>query len=443
MKRTKILCFIMIISMVICLVPCNSLIAKSKNKESSFWIEYIDVGQGDAALIQCDEHYMIIDGGPPAASSTIYSILKRQKIKHLDYMIATHPDSDHIGGLSGALNYATVDMCYSTVLMHDTKTFKNLVKYLNKQNANIAIPRSGDSFKLGSAQVDILGPIYEGADTNNSSIVVKITYGSTSFLFVGDAELEEENSLIDTKVDLSCDVLKIGHHGSKNSTGKGFLEKSNPEYAVISVGSDNTYGHPTADVLERLRESKVNIYRTDMQGDITCVSNGKKLTFKTERRASNEALWIAGGSSKTIEIRDGIVVASDYKIVIPEGTTYVLNTNSYKFHIPMCDSVGDISEKNKVYSYKSAEELIKDGFDPCGRCKPYDNGSVSRNETGKDKDDSKTIEKTYVLNKNTKKFHCSDCSSVSDMSNKNREDVTITREELIGMGYTPCKRCNP
>ena len=179
---------------------CLSPHAKSATRpKGEFGIEFIDVGQGDAALVWCDGHYMMIDGGPSEASSVIYSILKKNEIAKLDYMIATHPDADHIGGLSGALNYASVGTCYSPVLTNDTKTFRDLEKYLKKQGVKMKVPAAGTTFVLGSAKVELLGPVSVNAEMNNNSIVTKITYGTTSFLFMGDAEFDEENSLIDAK----------------------------------------------------------------------------------------------------------------------------------------------------------------------------------------------------------------------------------------------------
>lgn len=171
MKRVlrSLLIIILIAAMVTGIIPCGCSEAKIENEmpESTFWIKFIDVKQGDAALIQCDGHYMLIDGGPSSASSVIYAILKRDKIKLLDYMIATHPDADHIGGLSGALNYAKAYVCYSPVITHDTKTFNSLLKYLYKQGGIIQVPEAGTSFELGSAKVEILGPVKEGDSTNN------------------------------------------------------------------------------------------------------------------------------------------------------------------------------------------------------------------------------------------------------------------------------------
>ena len=236
---------------------------------SSFWVEYIDVGQGDATLIQCDGHYMLIDGGPSDASSILYTILKQKNITSLDVVIATHPDADHIGGISGALNYASTGICYSPVMDHDTRQFKSLLRYLKRHGIAITVPQAGQSFELGTAKVDIIGPVTTPDDSNNSSIVAKITYGDTVFLFTGDAEEDEEKAISRAGYGVDCDVLKVAHHGSAYSTKKAFLRKASPQIAVISCGKDNSYGHPTKEVLERLSATDAELYRTDLQGDIT------------------------------------------------------------------------------------------------------------------------------------------------------------------------------
>jgi competence protein ComEC len=319
-------------------------------------VDFIDVGQGDAALIACDGEYMLIDGGSSKASSVIYTILKNRGIKHIDYMIATHPDADHIGGLSGALNYATVDTCYCSVTQHDTKTFRSLLKYLVRQKAELTVPEAGDVFELGTAKVTVLGPLSEPDESNNSSIVVRLEYGDTSFLFMGDAETEEENEILKNNKDLKSDVIKIGHHGSKSSSSKSFLNAVKPEYAVISVGKNNTYGHPTQTVLDRLTSLKTTVYRTDLQGDITMISDGKEITVSTEKNVSpsevnKKAETVAAPNTDT-------------------GVTYVLNNNTKKFHYPHCGSVSDMSPKNRQDVNMSRDEIISRGYVPCKKCKP-------------------------------------------------------------------------
>lgn len=347
--------------------------SSSREQKELLTVTFLDVGQGDAAVLQCGGQSMMIDGGKAKASSYIYSWLKKNQISHLDVMVATHTDADHIGGLSGALNYAKVGTAYCPVTSGTTKTFQSFVKYLKKQGKSITVPKAGDEFTLGSAQVRILGPTDPQAEGNNSSIVLKVTFGDTSFLFTGDAEREEEQELLESGYDLESTVLKVGHHGSDTSTSYLFLRTVNPQYAVISVGTDNTYGHPTEAVLSRLRDADVKTYRTDLQGTITAVSDGKKVTFQTERNAEINTLDQAGPGQKNETGQKNKAVSSAGKAAASDSSaekTYVLNTNTHKFHDPDCSSVSQMKEKNKRIVTESRDQIIADGYEPCGHCHP-------------------------------------------------------------------------
>ena len=248
---------------------------------SSFSIRFLDVGQADSALIQCDGHYMLIDGGNKEDSSLIYSVLKNNEITHLDLIVGTHAHEDHIGGLPGALNYATADVTLCPVTDYNSKAFSDFKKYAQENGGGITVPEVGDQYQLGSASVDILG-VNSGDDTNDTSIVLKITYGETSFLFTGDAERAAEQVILDSGADLSATVLKVGHHGSETSTTYPFLRQVMPKYAVISVGAGNSYGHPAENTLSRLNDADVEVFRTDLLRDIICTSDGKTVTITTE-----------------------------------------------------------------------------------------------------------------------------------------------------------------
>ena len=186
-------------------------------------------------MILCDGEAMLIDGGEASQSSKIYAYLKAHGVDHLEYIVATHAHSDHVGGLSGALNYATVDTALCSVTEYDSDAFRNYVKYLGIQGVSISVPHAGDAFGLGSATVQVLGPQTDYEDPNDSSIVLKVIYGATSFLFTGDAERSAETDILEAGYDLSATVLKIGHHGSDTSTTYPFLREIMPQYAVISV----------------------------------------------------------------------------------------------------------------------------------------------------------------------------------------------------------------
>lgn len=258
----------------------------SKEKElpesSSFSIQFIDVGQADAALIECDNKYMLIDGGNVADSDIIYSILKRNNITYLDIVVGTHAHEDHIGGLSGALQYAEAGTVLCPVKEYDSKAFKNFKKIAEEKSSEFIIPEIDSKYYLGSAEITILG-VNSAEGTNNSSIVLMIKYGETSFLFTGDAEYEAEQEILSREPDLSCNVLKIGHHGSDTSTSYVWLNAIMPEYAIISVGEENSYGHPTEKVLSRLEDAEVQTYRTDVCGDIYVVSDGETIKISTEK----------------------------------------------------------------------------------------------------------------------------------------------------------------
>lgn len=438
---------ILVVILVIALSIVPSFEVHAAEKEPDFSVEFIDVGQGDCALIQCEGHYMMIDGGPADASATIYTILKERVIKDIDLIVATHPDADHIGGLSAALNFANVETVLSPVKSHDTKTFRNFEKYVEKQNRSFTMPVYGDIYELGSAVVEILGPIYDNAESNNLSIVVKVTYGDNSFLFMGDAEGEEEEDILRRNKTLDCDVIKIGHHGSCSSTSDALLNAVKPKYAVISVGNDNTYGHPTKEILDKLKKTNVDIYRTDLQGDITFVSDGKKITVSTEKNASSQTV----NNTKDSKTQNIVPSASD--VQKPANTKYVLNTRSMKFHYPECESVAKMSAKNKKYSSDSAENIVAMGYSPCMICNPYSGEIPQTYETVEQIVETTEVIQTeqvapvaggsYVLNTRSYKFHYPYCESVGKMAAHNRQDVTATRDEIIGWGYVPCMNCNP
>ena len=366
-------------------------------------VTWLDVGQGDAAVIQCGGQSMLIDGGKPEKSSYIYAWLQQHGLSYLDVIVATHVDADHIGGLSGALNYASVGTAYCPVTTGTTETFQSFVKYLAQWGKQITVPTAGEAFALGGAQVQILGPLHSAEDSNDNSIVLKVSFGATSFLFTGDAERAEEQDLLNAGVNLQSTVLKVGHHGSDTSTSYPFLRAVAPQYAVISVGAGNSYGHPTEAVLSRLRDAGVTTFRTDMQGEITAVSDGQTINFSTAKNAAAETLANAGagqnanqtgggnsatqtagsgqntGGAATAGAAGAAAIASanadggNAGGAAGAGTTagsYVLNTNSHKFHLPSCSSVDTISPKNRKDVNESREQIVSEGYAPCKRCNP-------------------------------------------------------------------------
>lgn len=322
--------------------------AQDISKESYFEVHFIDVGQADCSLILCDGESLLIDGGNVADSSLVVAYLLSEGVEELDYVICTHAHEDHVGGLSGPLNKFTVtEAVFAPETGADTDCYEDFIKALDKQNMELTVPENGYTFSLGESTVEFVGPVTEDyADINNTSLVTKITYGETSFLFTGDAERESENDILDAGFNVSADVLKVGHHGSENSTTYRFLREVSPEIAVISVGSGNKYGHPTEEALSRLRDADVKVYRTDMQGHIKITSDGQKLTVTTNKNQNIET-----NPTKPA----------------PTPENYIGNKNSKIFHLPTCSSLP--KESNRVY-FSSREQAINEKYNPCSRCDP-------------------------------------------------------------------------
>lgn len=398
-------------------------------EESTFSIHFIDVGQADAALVECDGHYMLIDGGNKADSNVIYSVLKKDDIKHLDIVVGTHAHEDHIGGIPGAFNYADTELTLCATKDYNSNAFTDFKKYADQKGGGIIIPSVGDTYSLGSAGVTILG-VNGGEDTNDTSIVLMITYGDTNFLFTGDAERGAEQTILNSGADPSATVLKVGHHGSDTSTTYPFLREIMPAYAVISVGTDNSYGHPDENTLSRLRDADVKVYRTDLQGDVYCSSDGKTVTFSVARNADIDTLESVAKPVPTPDPSETDVPDPEPDLV-PSGSYYVLNTNSKKFHSPDCGSVSKINTSNKEYSTETAEELVAKGYAPCGNCKPY---VLPEPEPESTPVPSQSETMVWIPKSGSKYHSYSSCSNM-----KNPSQVTISQAQAGG--YSACKKC--
>ncbi len=250
--------------------------------ENELVVRFIDVGQGDCALITCGGQSLLVDGGPPDASSKIYSILRDFNISELDCVIATHPDADHVGGILGALNATPCKQLFCSTTQSDTSIFTDLQKAVQQQGVSIAVPTRGDRISVGDASVTLLTPLpaAEQSGDNNNSLVVRIDHGANSFLFMADAENELENALLAAGANIETDVLKVAHHGSKSSSSLAFIRAVSPRYAVISVG-ENSYGHPSDVVLANLQKAGAEVFRTDLVGAVIVRSDGKDLSVTT------------------------------------------------------------------------------------------------------------------------------------------------------------------
>ena len=327
--------------------------------EGTLEVHYIDVGKGDATLIKCGSHAMLIDGGNNNKGTTVQLYLKKQGVESLDYVIGTHPDADHIGGLDVIVYKYNCDTVIMPDYEKDTKTYQELVDVIHDKNMKITYPVVGEQYALGEAKFTIIAPNSNsyGGNANDYSVAILLEYGKNRFLFTGDAEEASETEMLSNGIELSADVYKVAHHGSRSASTQEFLNAVRPKYAVISCGEGNSYGHPHAEVLNRLRSMGVEVFRTDEQGSIIASSDGENITWNCSATDS----WQSGEQTESDRENSDNVT---------EQTTYVLNTNTKKFYRETCGSVSQIKEENFQKVQMSREELEQSGYSPCKNCNP-------------------------------------------------------------------------
>lgn len=326
--------------------------------QSGLLVHFIDVGQGDSILIQQNDHSMLIDAGENDQGQTVVSYLKSQGIDHLDYIIGTHPHSDHIGGLDDVILAFETDRLFLPPVEHTTTTFEDVLDAAEEKGLSLTMPQVGDIWDLGDASFTILSPNGDyGEDLNNWSIGIRLEYGENHFVLCGDAEAQAESDICSSGLPLKADVLKAGHHGSSTSTSDQFLDQVDPTWVVIQCGKDNFYGHPHKETLEKLEARGIDVLRTDLEGTIVAASNGTDIT------------WSLGGSGP-ITADENETWSSETADSWAQEENYILNTSTKKFHRPDCPSVAQMRSENRQEYTGNREALIQEGYSPCKQCSP-------------------------------------------------------------------------
>lgn len=350
MKKLLILLLISILCFCGCTQSQKATITDDiiTKEDAGLVVHFIDVGQGDSTLLESRGKFALIDGGEYKESTRLISYLSSQGIKELEFIISTHPHSDHCGSLSEIIrNFETKSLICPDV-ESDSSAWEYVMDAADERGVPYETPYPGKEYSIGAATLTILSPESDSiySNLNDYSIVCKAEYGNTSFMLTGDAESVIENELLNKNFDLSADILKCGHHGSSSSTSKTFLDAVSPSAAIISCGTDNEYGHPHKETLSALSTRNIPVYRTDTEGTITISSNG-------------EQLYISAGEYSTLPINT----------VVPPKITYIGNKNSKIFHESSCSSVKSMSDKNKV-SFETRQDAIDKGYSPCKSCQP-------------------------------------------------------------------------
>ena len=266
--------------------------ATTIGKESNLEVHFIDVGQADSILIKKGNKFMLIDAGNNSDGELVVNYLKEQNVSKLNYVIGTHPHEDHIGGLDDVINYFEIEKVLMPNVISTTNAFEDVLDSISNKGLSIIRPKVGATYDLNGATATILAPNQNEYDNfNNYSIVIKVTNGDNSYLLTGDAEVYSEKEMLkENGYLLKADVLKLGHHGSSTSSSLEFLDAVDPDFVVISVGVNNKYGHPSEETLVRLSDRGISVLRTDLQGTIVSISNGKTISFGSKTTSQTEIL---------------------------------------------------------------------------------------------------------------------------------------------------------
>lgn len=242
-------------------------------------VHFLDVGQGLCIMVQMGEDVLIYDGGERDTSSKVVAYLKEQGVKEIDYMISSHYDSDHVSGLIGCLRSFKVKNVIGSDYEHDSNLYRSFMEAVEEEGLRMQYPEVGTEYAFGDAVITILSPEEIEKDSNANSVAIKLSYDDMDFIFTGDADYNSEKAMVASGINLDCEVLSAGHHGSSTSNSSLFLEKTNPYYVVISCSADNSYGHPHVEVVEMLEAMEVELFRSDVQGTVVAYTDGEKIVW--------------------------------------------------------------------------------------------------------------------------------------------------------------------
>lgn len=361
----KSFAFLLSLVLVFCFTGCVDYqqIVSTPNAEGELRVHFFDVGQGDSMFCELPNgQSILIDAGETDQGQNVVNKIKNLGYSKIDYVVATHPHSDHIGGLCDVYEAFDIGTTYMPNATHTTSTFEKLLTAIENENCAVIQAKQGVVMLDGDVYAVFVAPVQEYYDEiNNYSACLKLVYGSNSFLFMGDTEDLVEYEITDN---IDVDVVKVSHHGSAKSSCYNFVSRTSASYAVFEVGAGNSYGHPHAEVLDIWTQAQAKILRTDLHGDIVFISDGKNLSYQTS-------------SIDPFAKNDSSTQTTNSQIIVQEENDepdfkWVLNTKSKKIHNPSCSSVDTIKEENKAFSSKTVSELNSEGYLGCGSCNPSD-----------------------------------------------------------------------
>lgn len=372
-KQKKIMSFLITLLLTLSLVIPGNFTWAEAASSGDMAVHFIDVGQGLAILVQSGGENLLYDGGNRAHADEVVQYLKNQQVDTIDYMISSHYDEDHLGGLVSCLNDFEVENVLGSDYVHTSQLFND---FMNTATANALIvqyPSVGDTYEFGTGSFTVMAPSGISNNSNDNSVVIRLVNGDNSFMFMGDAEETSEQDMISTGMNLDCDVLCLGHHGSASSTSWDLLEAASPSWAVISCGKENSYGHPAAETMGKLKDMDIPVYRTDEQGTVIAVSDGQNISWNQEPcndytpGDGSADITSDNGTDTAVTQQDGAVQQSEAAETAeaePQGRMVWISATGKKYHsIPDCGNMNPDNARQETESQAKAE-----GYEACKKC---------------------------------------------------------------------------
>jgi competence protein ComEC len=330
-------------------------------------VHFLDVGQGDSILLQFNGKNVLIDGGEQEMGPRVQSYLRDQGVSSLDLVVATHPHSDHIGGLLTILKSFPVRQVLDSGQVHTTSTFEAFLTLIDQKNIPYTVAQKGQKINLDpNLKIEVLSPPAAPTtdDLNQNSIVLKATYNKVSFLLTGDAEFDCGNGQT-LSGDLKSDILKVAHHGSSGSASPAFLAKVRPAVSIIEVGKGNDYGHPDQETLRNLQKAGSKIYRTDLDGHIVVTTDGLSYTISTQKMSGGSVSKPSYAKTSALTLPINPIAFS----TTASQQSFVGSIKSDKYHYPSCSGAQKIKSANRIW-FSSSADARAHGYTPCKICSP-------------------------------------------------------------------------
>ena len=371
-KQSKLMTFLMSLLLAFMLAVPGNAVSTQAAGQGDMAVHFIDVGQGLAILVQSGGENLLYDGGNRAHSDEVVQYLKNQQVETIDYMISSHYDEDHLGGLVKCLDNFEVEHVLGSDYVHTSDLFNTFMNTATAHAIIVEYPSVGDTYEFGTGSFTVMAPDGISQNSNDNSVVIRLVNGNNSFMFMGDAEETSEQDMISTGMNLDCDVLSLGHHGSASSTSWDLLEAASPSWAVISCGLNNSYGHPAAETMGKLSDMDIPVFRTDDQGTVIALSDGNTISWNQEpcndyTSGSEKQSTDSSADQSEQDTNDAAATesyAAETDTSDTQGRMVWISATGSKYHsIPDCGNMNPDKATQETES-----QALSQGYEACKKC---------------------------------------------------------------------------